>query len=120
MKKVLIDCSLKTCNLIDFLSVFSFLFAGATIAQTISGRVIDKSSGQPLPFSNVFISNTTLDSTTEINGNFTIYDQFPQNFEMAAPFIGYYTKYRSIDFSSRSNVKVNFDLDQKTNQLDED
>lgn len=98
--------------------VFSFL-TGSLFAQTISGKVLDERSGEPLPFSNVFISNTTLGATTDINGNYSITGQLPQNFELAVSFMGYYTKFRSIAVNGRSNITVNFELEPKVNQLEE-
>lgn len=88
-------------------------------AQVVKGKITDEQTGEPLPFANVFISNTTFGSTTDIDGNFEISGQLPQNFELAASFIGYYTKFRNIALSGRNSVTVNFDLTPKVDQLDE-
>jgi hypothetical protein len=96
-----------------------FLTEFVVTAQTLSGKVLDERSGEPLPFANVFISNTTLGSTTDINGNYSISGRLPQNLELVVSFMGYYTKYRSIALSGRNYVTVNFELLPKENQLDE-
>ncbi|RPA67334.1 TonB-dependent receptor [Cyclobacteriaceae bacterium YHN15] len=96
-----------------------FLIAHAGRAQTLSGKVVEEQSGKPLPFANVFISNTTLGSTTDKNGNYRISGKLPQNLELVVSFMGYYTKYRSIALSGRNYVTVNFELLPKENQLDE-
>jgi hypothetical protein len=88
-------------------------------AQTLTGKVTDERSGEALPFANVFISNTTLGSTTDKNGNYRISGKLPQNLELVVSFMGYYTKYRNIALSGRNNVTVNFELLPKENQLDE-
>lgn len=99
--------------------MFLLLFGSALQAQTISGKITDESTGEPLPFANVFISNTTFGSTTDIDGNFSITGQLPQNFELAASFMGYYTKFRNISLSGREQVTVYFQLTPKIGQLDE-
>jgi hypothetical protein len=97
------------------LLIFSNLSA---FAQVISGKVTDEETGEPLPFTNVFVSNTTIGSTTDINGNYMIRGKLPQNFELAVSFVGYYTKFRTVSLSGRDQVTVNFTLQQRVNQLD--
>lgn len=96
-----------------------FLTEFVVKAQTLSGKVLDERSGEPLPFANVFISNTTLGSTTDINGNYRITGKLPQNLELVVSFMGYYTKYRNLALSGRDHVMVNFELVSRENQLDE-
>ena len=100
-----------------FCFVFSICFLGT--AQTLTGKVTDERNGEPLPFANVFISNTTLGSTTDINGNYRISGTLPQNLELVVSFMGYYTKYRNIGLSGRENLTVNFEMLPRENQLDE-
>jgi hypothetical protein len=88
-------------------------------AQVISGKVTDERSGEPMPFANVFINNTTIGSTTDIDGNFRITGSLPQNVEVVASFVGYFTKYRKISLGGRNQVTVNFQLTPKEDQLDE-
>ena len=75
------------------LSFFTFLFAlGSLQAQTITGKVIDAKNGEPLPFANVFINNTTLGTTTELNGEFTLRNvRQPAVYEVIFSFVGYET-----------------------------
>lgn len=102
------------------LGLLFFCFLNTAVqAQTVSGKITDESTGEPLPFANVFISNTTFGSTTDVNGDFSIFGQLPQNFELAASFMGYYTKFRNIALSGRNQVTVNFQLTPKVGQLDE-
>ncbi|MCH6197965.1 carboxypeptidase-like regulatory domain-containing protein [Aquiflexum sp. LQ15W] len=106
------------------LAKFTFLIMGVLVygfseAQVISGKVVDEKTGESLPFANVFINNTTLGSTTDINGNFKISGSLPQNPEVVASFVGYFTKYRKVSFGGRNQVTVNFELTPKEDQLDE-
>lgn len=57
-----------------FLLVFAMILACAAtmMAQrTISGTVTDD-TGSPLPFANVFVEGTTIGTTTDIDGNYTL------------------------------------------------
>ncbi|MCH6236610.1 carboxypeptidase-like regulatory domain-containing protein [Cognataquiflexum rubidum] len=101
------------------LLTLGLLVYGFSEAQVISGKVVDEKTGESLPFANVFINNTTLGSTTDINGNFRISGSLPQNPEVVASFVGYFTKYRKVAFGGRNQVTVNFELTPKEDQLDE-
>ncbi|MBM3936463.1 MAG: carboxypeptidase-like regulatory domain-containing protein, partial [Sphingomonadales bacterium] len=39
---------------------------------TVRGTVLDKSSGEPILFTNVFLAGTTIGASTDVNGFFTI------------------------------------------------
>ena len=56
--------------LIYFGLLSSLVFAGST--GKISGNVIDASTGEGLPFANVFINGTGMGAATDIDGHFTI------------------------------------------------
>ncbi len=57
-----------------FLFIFAMMLMGvATVMaqRTISGTVTDD-TGAPLPFANVFVEGTTVGTTTDIDGNYTL------------------------------------------------
>src|SRR6476660_3138461 len=56
--------------LIAFILVSSGLTGQNNI--TVKGFVYDKSNGEPVPFSNVYLKGTTLGSNTDLNGFFSI------------------------------------------------
>ena len=59
------------------LLLFSILFSLTSIAQntgTIRGFVYDDGSGESVIFTNVYIQGTTIGSTTDVNGYFSITD----------------------------------------------
>jgi outer membrane receptor protein involved in Fe transport len=62
------------------------------IAQTtgkISGRVVDKSSHEPLPGANVSVEGTSIGTSTDTEGSFVIINMPPGNFRLKVSFIGY-------------------------------
>lgn len=56
---------------------------------TITGKVTDSKTGEPLPFCNVFISNSTIATTTDIDGNYTLTNVPEGEMELGFSFIGY-------------------------------
>ena len=59
---------------------------------TVSGLVLDKDlKDEPLPFANVFIKGTSIRTTTDANGKYTI-DLPNGNYEIVFSFIGYDSK----------------------------
>ena len=88
-------------------------------SQVIVGKITDEKTGEPMPFANVFINNTTIGATTDINGDYKIEGDLSQNLEIVASFVGYTTKYRKISFGNRIQIVVNFQLVSKESQLDE-
>ncbi|GMQ30233.1 carboxypeptidase-like regulatory domain-containing protein [Algoriphagus confluentis] len=92
------------------LSVFFFLVLGKLFSQTIIGTVKEKGSGLPLPFANVFISNTTLGKATDREGRFRISGDLPQEIEVVASFVGYITEVKKISTRGKSEIQVDFEL----------
>jgi len=56
---------------------------------SIKGRVIDRSTGEPLPYAAVFILETQLWTTADINGRFTIKDVPVGVYRVEVSMIGY-------------------------------
>jgi outer membrane receptor protein involved in Fe transport len=70
---------------------FSFQ-ANAGTTGKISGRVLDKETGQPLPGANIVIKETLMGAATDNNGNFFILNVSVGNYTVAASMIGYEVK----------------------------
>ena len=68
-----------------------FLIASAYPAATgkISGRVVDKSTSEPLPGVNVLLRGTTLGTVTDIDGYFVILNVPPGSYSLQASMVGY-------------------------------
>ncbi len=58
-------------HLLLVIAMMFFCFSIAMAQRTISGTVTDE-SGMPLPFANVFVEGTTVGTTTDIDGNYTL------------------------------------------------
>lgn len=72
------------------------LFTQAVTAQfNISGHVVDQ-QGKPVPFANVFFSNSTVGTTTDFDGFFELYSNKNQR-EITVQLLGYQTQYVKLD-----------------------
>jgi len=73
------------------LFIFSIFFSLEIQAQTaqISGRVIDATNNEPLPFANVVVKGTTIGATTDFDGGFVITGLKPGFVSLQATYVGY-------------------------------
>ncbi len=66
----------------------------------IMGQVLDKNTGEGIPFANVFIEGTNSGAATDIDGNFVILNIKPDVYTLTASYIGYQKV-------TQTNVRVN-------------
>ena len=97
MKRLIIFCLLLTIP-------FSVIYAGTT--GKISGRIIDKENGEPLPAVNILLEGTSLGAASDFQGYYTILNVPPGNYTLKVTMMGYKTV-RATD------VKVRIDLTTK-------
>lgn len=92
------------------LLLFNILFFNPSFAQSgkITGKVIDGTTGEALPFVNVLIIGTTQGAATDIDGYYVIIGVSPGTYSVRASAIGY-------NSVTTENVKVSIDL---TTQVD--
>ncbi|RZK14458.1 MAG: carboxypeptidase-like regulatory domain-containing protein [Hymenobacter sp.] len=73
-----------------------FTLAAQAQGGRITGVVQDSVTHEPLPFSSVFLANTTLGATTNENGAFTL-DRVPKgNYDIVGSYVGYKLSKQSI------------------------
>lgn len=73
------------------LSVAAFIICihiSAATAQVFKGTVVDDETGDPVPYSNIFLTNTTLGVSADSEGNFAL--EIPRgNYEVVTRMLGY-------------------------------
>jgi iron complex outermembrane receptor protein len=67
-----------------------------TNAQTLRGRIVDSTGGQPIPGAVVYIPQLKLGATTDSNGNFKITPIPKGTYEMEVTILGYATLTRQV------------------------
>ena len=76
----------------------------------LTGRVTDASTGEPLYFANVFLSNTTLGCATDKDGRYTIERIPPGPYDLVATMMGYEAVSASLEFFDEPEKIVHFKL----------
>lgn len=86
------------------ITLFIFAFASAQNKGTVSGVITDKDLGnEPLPFANVMIKGTTIGTSTEMDGSYSLtVEEGPQ--VLVISFLGYETT--EIPFTAIANETV--------------
>lgn len=82
----------------------------------ITGQVIDKSTGEPIPFANVYFKSTSVGATSDFDGKYAIstYEGYDS---LVASYIGYNTL--TLPVKSGTIQTINFYLDPGTVNLEE-
>jgi len=85
------------------IATLMFSFATISFAQNalVRGNIYDKETGEPIPFANVFLQNTTKGTNTDLDGFYTLTKIEPGNYTLVATFIGYDTA--SVDIKLTKN-----------------
>jgi len=99
---------MKTLTTILILLFSPFLGFGQT--GSIIGKVTDKQTGEPLPFCNVFINNTTIATTTDFDGNYELKELPEGEFEIGFSFIGYQAVQKPASIKPGGQLTINVDL----------
>lgn len=102
----------------SFLVVFfSFLFFGSQAQNTtISGKITDVTTGDPIPFVNVVFRGTNIGTTTDFDGNYSLTSNTPGD-SLIASYIGY--KPRTKPVLKGSSQVINFQLEEDITRLQE-
>lgn len=94
--------------------LFALGAAPAALAQTVTGTVVDATSGDPLPFVNVVIQGTTRGAATNIDGEYSIAVDGPESV-LVYRFLGYIEQ--EIVVGNRSVIDVQ--MEEDSNILDD-
>ncbi|HKB87733.1 MAG TPA: TonB-dependent receptor [Ignavibacteriaceae bacterium] len=95
----------------------SQLFAGTT--GKISGKIIDKSTGETLIGANVIIMGTSMGSSSDIDGNYFILNIPPGEYQVKASMIGYTSvTFEHVRVSVDQTTKIDFELNSQSIELE--
>lgn len=101
------------------LAFFFFPFC-SIIAQghySITGKIVDAKTNEPVPYVNVYLSQTTFGSSTNEEGIYKI-DHVPKGqYQLVASIIGFKPVIRNIELKNEKEVVVNFNLEETIYEL---
>ncbi len=90
------------------------------IKSCISGKVIDLETQQPLPFVNIWLEGTTIGTTSDENGDYTIDDVVIGRYTLIASMVGYeQAAFTDITVVPKRTASINISLKQSYTQLEE-
>lgn len=94
------------------LFIFSFIVSYSSGAQSISGRIIDSASREPLAGASVFFQNTTLGTATNKSGEFSLQLR-SGGYDLVVTFTGYQTKIIRITGTESSQIEIEMLKEEK-------
>jgi outer membrane receptor protein involved in Fe transport len=83
--------------------ILPFTILHSQTSGKISGKIVDKATGEPLPFANVFVEGTTIGTASDSDGNYTILNLKPGLYSITASVVGYQKM-------TVENVRINVDF----------
>ena len=86
-------------------TAFIFSFIPAFTQFTVTGKVVDSASKEPLPGTSVFCQNTTLGTITNKQGEFSL-NLKPGGYELIISYTGYQTKLIRINSSETNSLTI--------------
>lgn len=106
------------------LSFFTLLFLSVVpFAQpgyfTISGKVIDAATQNPMQAASVFAQNTTMGTATDAEGNFKLYLTSGGGYDLVVTFSGYETLIRRISTASEEDKNIVFTIRKKESVMED-
>ena len=103
--------TIKTAFIFCFLTV-SFV---SKAQQVVSGRITDAANGKPLPYTTVYIANTTIGAFSDDSGSYTITIPGQGSYEIMIVYVGYHPVFHKID-EPKPFHHIDFAL--KTNEIE--
>ena len=94
------------------------LWSGTT--GKIAGTVTDKKTGEPLPGANIVVIETTLGTTTDLDGRYTILEVPPGTYDVQISFVGYQKiKINEVRVFIDQTARIDVALEEETIQVGE-
>jgi outer membrane receptor for ferrienterochelin and colicins len=96
--------------------VFLVLHTYKSFAQehsdaVIFGHVVSK--GEHIPFVNIYLENTTLGTTTDVTGHYTMIDLPVGDYTIVAKMVGYKIQKKPVKLIAGETVEIKFDLEEE-------
>ena len=91
---------------------------GKKCEATIHGHVIDSKTNQHIPYITVTIDNTTIGTTTDATGHYTLYHVPVGTLKVSISAIGYESKSQEIKVECGSDILLNFETTESQVSLD--
>lgn len=103
-----------------FILALALPFLGNAQTAILKGSVVDAINNEGIPFANVFIQNTTIGTTTDLDGNFELTGLKAGLYNIEASFLGYSPKtIFEVELFNNRPTTVVFEMEEDAEQLEE-
>ena len=105
-----------------YFSLILFLLSLSLHSQTVRvyGSVKNALNNEPIPFANVIIDGTSKGATTDIDGNFELFEIEPGLYNFKCSYIGFNTDLKAeIQLTPNKNLRLDFALTENAQIIDE-
>ena len=99
------------------LIIMSFILS-QLIGMSISGFVRDKSTGEPLPYTNVIILENQMGTSADVNGYYILPKMTSGSYTLRLMMIGYQTVEKKIEITTQ-NIRIDFELEPAAIDLEQ-
>ena len=96
-----------------------YLLVSTLLSQSINGFVREESTGEPISYANVFLSNTALGAATSRDGYFVITDVPKGEYEFNVTMIGYSVYKEKISVSDTASLRLEIRLKEEVIETSE-
>ena len=94
-----------------FLIFWLFTMAWTVVAQqVVTGRIIDATDGEPIPYASIFIANTTVGIVSDESGNYSVTVPGTGSFEIGVSHVGYQPVFHKVEIP-KSFHQIHFVLE---------
>lgn len=102
--------------------IFLLLFVSESYSQnlfTMEGKVTDAKTNEPLAYVNVFLSQTTIGATTDLNGLYKIGKIPNGKYAVVASMVGYESRVTMVDLTNNHKTILNLSLERSVYEFNQ-
>lgn len=97
-------------GILAILYLLPWLSLAQTATVTLTGTVTDEKTGEPLPFANVYINNSSIGTTTNEKGTYVLANLPIGNLDVAVSYLGYAPIKQTLRFEQPGRKTVVFKM----------
>lgn len=97
-------------GILAILYLLPWLSLAQTATVTLTGTVTDEKTGEPLPFANVYINNSSIGTTTNEKGTYVLANLPIGNLDVAVSYLGYAPIKQTLRFEKPGRKTVVFKM----------